>query len=112
MPFRIGRLGVVGEADVLEPDLALADHERRRARPVDDLGGDLEQVEHRLDIDQPLLDLAIDHADEIERHGELHQQRIDQDEIADRLLARACTPAPTCTMQMVMPTVKMTPGRC
>ena len=50
-------------------------------------GGDVEEVEHRLDVDQPLLDLAIDEADEVERDGELHQQRVDQHEIADRLLA-------------------------
>ena len=63
------------------------DDERLGVRLVDDLGRDVEEVEHRLDVDQALLDLAIDEADEVERDGELHQQRIDQHEIADRLLA-------------------------
>ena len=108
MPFRIGRVGIVVEARHRRS----APPRRRptsgaRVRLVDDLRGHVEQVEHRLDVDQALLDLAIDEADEIQRDRQLHQQRVDQHEIADRLLA-AHDGGADMTMQMVMPMVKMT----
>ena len=65
--FRIWPLRIVSERDVLELDLALGDVKRLGARAIEDLGRFLQQSEHRLDVDQPLLDLAIDHAHEIER---------------------------------------------
>src|SRR5690606_5088860 len=61
--------------------------QRLRVRPIDDLGIDIEEIEHRLNIDEALPDLAIDEADEIERDRQLHEQRIDEHEIADGLLA-------------------------
>ena len=65
---------IIGEsARRSNDDLALGDVERLCARLVLDLGVDFEQVEHLLDIGQALADFAIDEADEIERHGELHQ---------------------------------------
>ena len=47
----------------------------------------MHQREHGLDVDQALLDLAIDHAHEVERHVELDQDRVDHDEVADRVRA-------------------------
>jgi len=70
--FQDRPFGVVGEGDVVEFDLAPLDAERLGARPVDDLRRLVQQREHRLDVDQPLLDLAIDHAHEVERDIELH----------------------------------------
>ena len=49
----------------------------------------MQEREHGLDVDQPLLDLAINHAHEIERQIKLHQDRVDHDEIADRQHAGA-----------------------
>jgi len=43
----------------------------------------VQQREHGLDINQALLDLAIDHAHEIERQIELHQDGVDHHETAD-----------------------------
>ena len=78
MPFRISRLGVIAEAHVLEPDMAAASTvERRRAGAVDDLGRRVEQVPHRLHVDQALADRAIDPAEHVERAEELHQQAVD-----------------------------------
>ena len=74
---------VIGEGDILELDLAFADAQRLGAFLVDDLGRLVQQREHRLDIDQALLDLAIDHAHEIERQIELHEDRVDHHEVAD-----------------------------
>ena len=75
------------EAHVVEDDPCAADLEALGIGPVDDLRRDVEEIEHRLDIDQPLLDLAVDHADEVEWDGKLKKQRVDQNEIADCLLA-------------------------
>ena len=59
--------------------------ERRRARLVLDLRLAREDREHDLDVGHRLLDLAIDHAHEIERLVELDHHGVDQHEIADRL---------------------------
>ena len=72
---------------VLEADRAVPDRKRRRAGLVRHLRRHVEQLEHRLDVGEALHDLAIDEADEVERQRELHQERVDQHEIADRLLA-------------------------
>ena len=58
--------------------------ERDGARPVRDLLVHGEQAEHLLHVHQPLLDLAIDEAEEIERLVELHQIGVHQHELADR----------------------------
>ncbi len=76
---------LVGEVHVLEADRALGDDERRRAGPILDLGLAAEEREHLLDVDHRLLDLAIDHAHEIERLVELDHHGVDHDEVADRL---------------------------
>src|SRR6185437_6632504 len=75
---------IVAETHVVEDDLAGADMERLRARRVLHLRGDGEQLEHLFQIGQRLLDVAIDHAEEVERHVELDQIGIHHDEIADR----------------------------
>ena len=83
-PFRIDALGNVGEVHVLEAHDALRDMQRLRARLVLDLGVALEDLEHVVDVDQRLLDLAVEHAHEVQRDVELHQHRVDEDEAADR----------------------------
>ncbi len=45
----------------------------------------LKNVEHRTDVDDRLLDLAIDHAHEVERLIELQHHHVEQREIADRV---------------------------
>ena len=81
--FQDRPLGIVGERHVLELDLALGDVKRLGARAIDHLRRLVQQREHRLDVDQPLLDLAIDHAHEIERQVKLHEDRVDHHEAAD-----------------------------
>ena len=63
---------------------------RRAARPSGPVAsastisaGRVEQLEHRLHVDQTLLDRAIDRAEQIERAEKLHQQRVDQHDVAD-----------------------------
>ena len=85
-------LRIVAEADVLEPDMAALRPQAPARRPVDDLGGRVEQVEHRLHVDQALADRAVDPAEHVQRPEQLHQQRIDQHHVAGRELALA--PAP------------------
>ncbi len=76
------------EAHVLEPHRAGADRKRRRAGMVGDLGLAVEDVEHLLDVGSGLLDLAVDHAHEVERLVELDQHGVDHDEVAHRVDAR------------------------
>ena len=76
---------VIGEMHVPEGDRALRDDQVRRARAVRHLLPDIEEIEHLLDIGEALTDFTIDEADEVERHGKLHQHGIDEDEVADRL---------------------------
>jgi hypothetical protein len=77
---------IIGEVHVLEGDGTLADA-NALASGASDLGLHLEQIEHLLDIGQTLADFAVDEADEVQRHGELHQHGVDEDEVADGLLA-------------------------
>ena len=46
-------------------------------------------VEHHFDVDDRLLDVAIDHAHEVQRLIELKHHQVDQHEIADRVAAGA-----------------------
>ena len=75
---------------------------------VRDLGLLVQQREHGLDVDEPLPDLAIDHAEEVERHVELDQHGVDHDEIAHRMRAGHRRRAPASHMTSVMPAVKIT----
>ena len=59
------------------------DDERRRAGRVGDLGVLLDQPEQPLHVGERLLDLAVDHAEEIERNVELDHERVDQHQVAD-----------------------------
>ena len=83
-------VAVVAEADIVEANRAAGrparrrDDERRRVRRVGDLAVLAEQREHLLQVDQRLLDLAVDHAEEVERDVELDHQRVDQHEVAER----------------------------
>ena len=82
-------VGPVAEMHVLEPHRAggaLRQMRGQRARvgAVRDLPLDTQQAEHLLHVDQALLDLAIDEAEEIQRLVELHQVGVDQHEVADR----------------------------
>ena len=76
-------LGLVGEGDVLETDRTALDHQRLGAGLVLDLRLAREDREHPLDVDHRLLDLAIDHAHEIERLVELDHHGVDHHEVAD-----------------------------
>lgn len=72
---------------VAEGDRAGTGRKRLRIRPVGNFGLYFQKIEHLFDIGQALADFAVDEAYEIERHGKLQQQRIDEHEIADGLLA-------------------------
>ncbi|EXI74115.1 MAG: hypothetical protein AW07_02253 [Candidatus Accumulibacter sp. SK-11] len=57
---------------------------------VDGIGGigdfpiHCQQVEHALDVGECLPDLPVDDAEEVQRHVELDEKGVDQDEITDR----------------------------
>src|SRR5581483_10154166 len=70
------------EPHVLEPDGAASDVERLGSGLVLNLGLARKDCEHRFDVDDRLLDLAIDHAHEVERLVELDHHRVDHHEIA------------------------------
>jgi hypothetical protein len=74
--------GIVGEAHRVEHHLATGDVELRRAGLVGHLARLFQQVEHLAHVHQRLPDLAIDRAEEIERHGDLDHEGVDHDEIA------------------------------
>ena len=82
-PFEDFPIGLVGEGDVLEADRTALDHERLGVRLVLDLRLAREDCEHPLDVDHRLLDLAIDHAHEVERLVELDHHGVDHHEVAD-----------------------------
>ena len=81
-------VGVVAEAHVLEAHRAAARHQRLGVGRVGDLAVLAEQREHLLHVDQRLLDLAVDDAEEVERDVELDHQRVDQHQVAERQRAR------------------------
>ncbi len=76
--------GIVAEGDILEHDPPTADLQVRRAGRVRHFGGLFEQAKHLVHIDQRLPDLAVDRAEEIERHGDLHHVGVDHHEVAHR----------------------------
>ena len=80
---------LIGERDILEADVARPHIERFRIRLVLDLRIARQDREHGLDVGDRLLDLAIDHAHEIERLVQLDHHRVDHHEIADRVGAGA-----------------------
>jgi len=71
----------------LEADAARAHPDRLRAGTVDDLRRPLQDVEHGLDVDRGLFDLAIDHAHKVQRLIKLDHHGVDHDEIADGVAA-------------------------
>ena len=78
--------GVVMELDVLEPHRARGHLEVGRAGRVADFRVLVEDVEHRADVDDRLLDLAIDHAHEVQRLVELQHHHVEQHEVADGIM--------------------------
>ena len=75
---------LVAEVDVLEAHLAATDIERRGARRIGDFRVLLGKREHPLHVGERLLDLAVEHAQEVERDVELDHERVDEHEVADR----------------------------
>ncbi len=98
---------LIGEADIVEADRALRHLQSRRARLVLDLRIARQHAEHDLDIGHRLLDLAIDHAHEIQRLIELDHHGVDHDEIADRIGAVLDAVARTSPSRRRGPTVKI-----
>ena len=74
---------VIAEIDMREAHMRAADGQRRSPGHIGDLGRRVDQAEHRFHVDQALLDLAIDHAEHVQRPEQLRQQRVDQHHIAD-----------------------------
>ena len=70
----------VGESSTLGgPDGSV-----RRTGAVLDLAVLAEQAEHAVHVEQRLLDLAVHHAEEVERDVELDQQAVHQHQVAER----------------------------
>ncbi len=74
---------LVGKGHVLEADCTRAHHQRLGVGPIGDVRRPVQHAEHGLDIDGGLLDLAIDHAHEVQRLVELDHHGVDHDKIAD-----------------------------
>ena len=49
---------------------------------------DTQEIEHLLHIDERLLDLTVDKAEEVERHVELDEEGVHEHEVAERHGAR------------------------
>ena len=79
---------VVAEAHGLEADPRPRHRERHRAGPVLHVLPLVEQAEQPLHVRERLLDLAVDHAEQEQRRGELQQVGVDEHEVADGELAR------------------------
>jgi len=79
---------LVGKIDPLEAhrgaSRALPEVQRHRIRPVLYLPVLGQQAEHAVHVDERLLDLAVHHAQKIERDVELDQQAVDEHEVAER----------------------------
>ena len=80
-------LRIIGKAHVLEAHIARGHRERFRAGNVLDLGRTRQHIEHLLDVDDRLSDLAIDESHEVQRHKELDHHGVDHHEVADRVCA-------------------------
>ena len=78
---------VIVEHHILEPHGAVGNLQWLRPRLVDDLLLGVDQLEHRVHVDKSLADGPIDHAEHVERPKQLHQQRVDQYQVADRQVA-------------------------
>ncbi len=87
--FEDQTLGIVREPHILEPQMARCHGQGPCAGNILDLGLALQNVEHLLDVDDRLFDLAIDHAHEIQRLVKLDHHGVDQDKIADCMSAVA-----------------------
>src|SRR6516162_494752 len=79
---------VVTEIDPAKGDRPPTDDQCRRPRAILDLRLDREQFQHLFEIGQRLLDVAIDHTEEVKRRIELDQISVDQHEVSDGHLGR------------------------
>ena len=87
IPFRTrSGLRVVAEAHMFEAHgwRTRRQHQVVGARAIGHFARTLEQRKHLVDVGQTLLDLAVEHAQEIERNIELDHERIDHDQITQR----------------------------
>ena len=87
--FEERTLGIVREPHILETQIARCHDQGPGAGNILDLGIARQNVEHLLDVDDRLLDLAIHHAHEIQRLVKLDHHSVDQDKIADGMGAVA-----------------------
>ena len=69
---------------MLETHLAVGDVQRARTGGVLHLGVLLDEPEHPLHVSERLLDLAVDHAEKVERNVELDHEGVHQDKVAYR----------------------------
>ena len=79
-----GPCGVIAKGHVVQLDPARRYLQGARIRGVHHLGGLFQQVEHLAHIHQRLPDLAIDRAEEVQRHGDLDHVGVDHDKVAHR----------------------------
>src|SRR6476620_4642734 len=75
---------LVSEIDVIETHGQRTHRQVDGAGPIFDFAMFLEQSEHPAHVRQRLLDLAVHHAEEIQRDVELDQQPVDEYEVAER----------------------------
>jgi len=76
---------IVVKLHILEGDFAANRIQWLRTVLVLDFGRNQQQIEHGFDIGKALPDFSVQEPDKIERNGDLHQQRVDQDKVTDIL---------------------------
>ncbi len=81
-------LGVVGKINMAKAHLTLSQLQRPGIGPVLDLRLLLHQLEDQVHVGQGVLDLAVDHAEEVERDEQLQQEGVNQHQVTDRHPAR------------------------
>mmetsp|Transcript_16529 Transcript_16529/g.64517 ORF Transcript_16529/g.64517 Transcript_16529/m.64517 type:complete len:491 (-) Transcript_16529:421-1893(-) len=74
---------VVGEVHVVEHHLRSAHLQLGRAGRIGHLALAVQQAEHLFDVGQALLDLAVDHAEEVQRDVELDHEGVDHHQVAE-----------------------------
>jgi hypothetical protein len=67
-------IGIIGERDILEADMARRHHQRRRAGRIDDFGRVSIRSNIAAHVDHALADRAIDPAEHVERAEQLAEQ--------------------------------------
>lgn len=84
-------IGLVAEVDMREAHFARMHRQRRGVWLVGHFAVGLQQIEHAVHVGHRLLQLTVDHAQEVERNVDLQHQRVDEHKVAQRHVPRRHT---------------------